>query len=214
MSHATKLFLAAISIFGAQLAFCDPLYTFSSVNSTFTDAPLTLGFVFSANTDFEVTSLGWFSVTADGFQTAHTVGIYDSTGNLLTSANLAAGTSTTLDGFFRYQSIAPITLNAGSDYVIAGTSGGPLDSWTVNDRVSGFMVNPALTIGADAARFSYGTDLVNPTSHFSDYVVYAGPNLEGNGVVSATPEPASVLLVFVAAAAIVSLRKFRLSRAA
>src|SRR4051812_3854518 len=170
MSHLPKLFVAALSLFSTQLAFSGSLYDFSGVNQTFTDNPVTLGFVFSVNTAFEVSSLGWFNPTADGFQAEHTVGIYDSNGTLLASTNLATGRATPLTGMFRYQAITPVTLNAGAEYVLAGTSGGSLDHWTINDFVSGFTVNPTFTVGPDAARFTYGTGLVNPTSHFSDYL--------------------------------------------
>lgn len=209
MPFVPKLALAALSVFGAQFAYCDSLYTFSSVSQTFADDPVTLGAVFSVNTSFEVTSLGWYAPNADGFQTPHTVGLYDSTGTLLASTTLATGVSNPLSGLFRYRSITPITLNSGSEYLIAGTSGGSLDGWTTNDLMSGFMVNPAFTIGADGARFAYGPDLVNPTSHFSDYMVYAGPNFEGHELVCASPEPSSFLLVALAATALVIARRFR-----
>src|SRR3954471_15438781 len=100
MPHLYKLLIAVMSLASAQHAFSDSLYQFSSVNQTFTDDPVTLGFVFEVNSPFEITSLGWFSPTAEGFQTDHTVGLYDSTGSLLTSADLAAGSANPLTGFF------------------------------------------------------------------------------------------------------------------
>lgn len=179
----------------AQFAFADSLYTFTSANQTFTDQPLTLGFVFTANTAFTVSSLGWFDATENGFLSPHTVGIFDASGNLLASTTLAVGTTDPLTGFFRYQSIASITLQAGHAYTMAGTTGGSLDSWTTNDYVSDLSLNSAFTVGDNAARFTYGSGLVDPTDHFSDYRIYSGPNLSG----SAVPEPASFLLVVLAA---------------
>ena len=191
MRFIGRFLLLFISLFAMPFIFADSMYTFGEVNSTFTDKPVTLGFVFTSNTGFNVSSLGWFDATGAGFQSAHTVAIFDSDGNMLTSTTLGTGTSSPLNGWFRYQAIAPITLEAGATYTLAGTSGGALDSWTANDYVSGLAVNPAFTVGLDAARFFYGPDLVDPESHFSDYLVYSGPNLEGATV----PEPADALLV-------------------
>ncbi len=205
------LLLAAASLLGAQLAVCDSLYSFNSASQTFFDAPATLGFVFTANSSFEVDSLGWLDATGAGFSSQHTVGLFDSTGTLLASTTLSSGTSDPLSDGFRYSSIAPITLIAGNEYTLAGTSGGPLDSWTVNDDVSGFAVDPAFTIGQNAALFSYGSELVDPDSHFSDYQVYSGPNLEGQESTFATPEPASFLLVALAACTLFISRKLRTS---
>jgi hypothetical protein len=210
MHYFHKLLLfAATCLFGAQLAVCDSMYSFSSVNQTFSDNPLTLGFVFTANSSFEVDSLGWFDATGEGFSSQHTVGLFDSAGTLLTSITLSAGTSDSISGGFRYHSIAPITLATGSEYTLAGTSGGPMDSWTINDFVNDFTVNSAFTIGQNAARFSYGTELVDPDSHFSDYLVYSGPNLAGHELISATPEPASFLLVALAGCTLLVSRLLR-----
>jgi hypothetical protein len=208
-SFPKLLLLAATSLFGAQFAACDSLYSFSSANDTFSDTPLTLGFVFTANSSFEVDSLGWFDATGEGFSTQHTIGLFDSAGTLLGSTTLSSGTSDSIDGGFRYHSIAPITLTAGNEYTLAGTSGGSMDRWTVNDVVNDFAVSPVFTIGPNAARFSYGTELVDPDSHFSDYLVYSGPNLAGQKLISATPEPASFLLVALAASILLVSRQLR-----
>jgi hypothetical protein len=181
------------------------LYTFTSANQIFTDQPLTLGFTFTTNNAFTVSSLGWFDATGNGFLSPHTVGIFDANGNLLTSTTLSTGASDSLSGSFRYQSIAPITLQAGNAYTLAGTTGGALDPWTVNDYVTGLSVNPAFTVGPDAARFTYGPGLVNPTGHFSDYRIYSGPNLAGSPV----PEPASFLLLGLAAPFLFIVRRRR-----
>jgi Domain of unknown function (DUF4082) len=211
-SFPKLLLIAATSLFGAQIATCDSMYSFTTTNQTFSDIPATLGFVFTANSSFEVDSLGWFDATGQGFSSQHTIGLFDSAGTLITSTTLSTGTSESINGGFRYHSITPITLTAGSEYTLAGTSGGPTDRWTVNEQVDGFAVSAAFTIGPDAARFSYGTELVDPASHFSDYLVYAGPNLEGQELISATPEPASFLLVAIALSILPVSRQLRTFR--
>ena len=197
-----------ISLFATSFVFADPIYNFGSVNSTFADNPATLGFVFTANTTFNVTSLGWFDGGGAGFQSEHTVAIFDADGNLLTSTTLGTGTGSPLSGSFRYQAITPVTLDMGAQYTLAGTSGGALDPWTANDYVSGFVVNPAFTVGADAGRFFYGPTLVDPDSHFSDYLVYSGPNLEG----SAVPEPAGGLLLALGVGMLIAFARIRSAR--
>lgn len=200
--------LFAWCAFAAQFALADPLYTFSGITATDTDIPVTLGFTFTANQTVTVTSLGWFDYEGDGFQSSHTVGIFDKkNGNLLTSATLAAGTGDPLSGFFRYQSIAPINLQAGKTYTLAGTTGGPLDAWAQNDQVTGFAVNSMFTVAPNAALFTYGSGFVDPATPFSDYRVYIGPNLETPSPAATVPEPASLWLLALAAGALLLIRK-------
>ena len=61
--------------------------------------------------------LGFFDFGQDGLVEEHMVGLWDSMGNLVTSVTIGAGTSSVLDGFFRYEAIAPILLSAG-DYTL------------------------------------------------------------------------------------------------
>jgi hypothetical protein len=208
MRFLGRLILVFVSLLSTSFIFADSIYNFGQANSTFADNPVTLGFVFTANTTFNVTSLGWFDASGAGFQSEHTVGIFDANGNLLSFTTLGTGTSNPLNESFRYQAITPLILEAGTQYTLAGTSGGALDPWTVNDDVSGFAVNPNFTVGLDAARFFYGPDLVYPDSHFLDYLVYSGPNLEG----SAAPEPASALLLTLAAGMLIAFCAIRSAR--
>ena len=52
MPYLSKFLIAVISLASTQHAFADSLYQFSSVNQTFTDNPVTLGFVFEVNSPF------------------------------------------------------------------------------------------------------------------------------------------------------------------
>ncbi len=188
-------------------AVADPLYTFNSVNQVYTDdIPASLGFVFSVNNNFNVTSLGWFDECLEGFQSDHYVALYDQdTGTLLGSTTLAVGNSGTLNGFFRYQAITPVTLTPGTTYLLAGTTGNQ-DAYTENDDVCGFAVNPDFTIPVNGALFADKTPdsgFVYPTSPFKDYLAYAGPNLDGN----AAPEPASLALFSAGILGLLALRR-------
>ena len=140
-------------------------------------------------------SLGYYDEGGDGFLTGHTVGIFDTTGLLLASTFLHAGTDGILDGNFRFQTINPITLSPGHAYVMAATTNGNLDPWAYGNEsntLSGFIVDPAITIASDAATFLYQSDnlLRFPTDAFG-YTIYAGPNIQGNVI----PEPTTTLLI-------------------
>ena len=164
------------------------------------DRQLSLGFTFTANVTQTVTSLGVFDEGGDGFLTAHDVGIFAGdgalgAGALLASTTLASGTSGSLGANnFRYQSISGLTLVAGQTYTIAGffpgDNAGANDAWVYGGPtyLTGFTVNPAITIGPDAARYTYDSgSLVDPGSHFFDYQIYA-VNFE---TAAAVPEPAT-----------------------
>ena len=158
----------------------DAAYSFSTA-PTSVQTPLSLGFLFTANQDLTIVSLGYYDDTAEGFVTAHTVGIFDSTGTLMVSATLDAGADAVLDGHFRYVDIDPITLAAGATYTAAATTG-QADPWAYGDRGSSladFDVHPAITIADNASRFVYQSDdqLRLPTATFG-YTVYAGPNFK------------------------------------
>jgi hypothetical protein len=116
---------------------------------------------------------------------------------MLASTTLAAGMSGLLGANdFRYQSITPLQLIAGQTYTIAGFSpltGSGNDAWVYGgpNEITGFAVDPAISIGADAARFDYNTGvLADPSTHFSDYQIYAV-----NFQLGAVPEPASWALM-------------------
>lgn len=203
------IFLIVAATMAIQCAFADSLYTFDSVENTYSnDIPATLGFVFSVKNDFNVTSLGWFDDCLNGFQDSHTVELFDtSSGTLLTSLTLPAGSADPLDGFFRYEAITPVKLMPGVTYLLAGTTGDH-DPYTENDDVCNFSINPNFIIPADAGRFVDNTPGFNyPDQHYSDYVAYAGPNLEGVPGCDA-PEPASLALLFAGCAGLLLLRRF------
>jgi hypothetical protein len=146
------------------------------------DTQLSLGFTFTVvNLPMTVTALGYFDYQMDGFATPHDVGIYNSSGTLLTHALLSAGTVNQLTGNFRYTDITPITLAAGT-YTLAATTDGPADRWAYGNAstMTGFTVDPHISIAANSARYIYQSDNVlrDPTQlNPNNYTIYAGPNL-------------------------------------
>jgi len=192
----------------ALTASADSIYSFSAASTASDSNDLSLGFVFATNQDVTISSLGYYD-GGNGFLATHKVGIFDSNGNLLTSITLDTGTMDTSDGLFRYKSVAPITLAGGQTYTLAGTTDGDADSFAFGTAttLTGFTVNPAISIADDASRFIYQSDntLQNPTNHF-DYTLYAGPNFEiatsdsNNCDAPAVPEPSSASLLLAAGA--------------
>jgi hypothetical protein len=79
----------------------------------------TFGYSFTLSSAVTVTHLGLFDFGNDGLITSHAVTIWTSTGTQLIQTTIPAGTGGTLLDGFRYVSIAPLTLTAGT-YTIGG----------------------------------------------------------------------------------------------
>jgi hypothetical protein len=165
----------------------------------------TMGWALSTNDDVLVTMLGWYDHEQNGLIEPHKVGIFDTTGALLVSTEVPAGTAGALDAQFRYVPITPFLLLAGVDYVIGGTYGElgtDVHMFEVTDRVT----IPQISIPPAAARYSASggySELSYPSLNFMGYNSYMGPNFQ----VEAVPEPAGVLLFGSAGAAALILRR-------
>lgn len=212
-------FASAAIVLAATCVVSNPVraaaYSFITAPVSF-DSQLSLGFTFTANTSFAVTSLGYYDFQEDGFLTAHDIGIFlgdgaAGPGPLLASTTLAAGASGVLGAnSFRYQSISPLMLTAGQTYTIAGLSPNASgnDAWVYGGplEVTGFSVDPRITIPLNAARFiqpSPGGMLADPNTHFGDYQFYA---VNFNGI-TAVFEPGSLLMLSTALAGLGALRR-------
>jgi len=185
----------ASTALAASAAYSNPAYEFISTPISY-DSQLSLGFQFTTTQSVDVTALGYWDYQDDGFATPHEVGIFDSEGNLVADAMLSAGTADPLVDQFRYAGINPVILGAGRTYTIAATTFGPFDPWAygngygLSPAIIGFSLNPEITVDTNGALFVYQSDNVlrDPTFHFSDYTVYAGPNF-------LVPEPATFALI-------------------
>ena len=166
----------------------------------------TLGWTFTANNNIFVTALGYYDKESDGLSESHDVGIFASNGTLLFSATVPSGTSASIVDRFRYVSVAPFSLAAGTTYTIGATMGA-LASDTVENGVNGLISDPAITISSTASRYtdvgSY-TSLTYPNQHFI-YNFYAGPNFQSQPV----PEPSSILMLTAGATGLLSITRRR-----
>jgi hypothetical protein len=126
----------------------------------------TPAFTLSGGSDF---NNGQWSL---GFQLAqsHDVGIFDLGGNLLTSATV--NPSDPLTGLFRYTSITPYDLVAGTQYVIASTTG----SENYNYNPATFATAPEISFVSD--RYVSSTALAFPVDGPVNVAGWFGPNFQ------------------------------------
>ena len=127
----------------------------------------TVGSKFTASANVSVGKLGFEDQLLNGLASPHQVGLWNSSGTLLASVTVQSGTGSELIGNWRYETLpTPVTLTAGSTYIIGAqvTSGG--DKWTDNGNSPiEFAINPAYSIGSPPNVFSNGS--------------FAFPNLDG-----------------------------------
>jgi Domain of unknown function (DUF4082) len=128
----------------------NPILGFTSYSNDYDTRTYTLGYEFTTSVSFTVNALGYFN---DGLGNSHLVGLWDTSGDLLTSATVT-GTDP-LTGNFLYQSITPYVLAPGT-YVIGGQYLGNNNvfpvyaqgltsvagfTWVTSDQVAGAGLN-------------------------------------------------------------------------
>jgi hypothetical protein len=145
-------------------------------------------------------TIGWsFQVGAQNLE-LDALGMFDSGGTLLSQVTVPAGITATLVGGYRYESVTPITLTAGSMYFIGAYFGPVIDrcgtacgdaslvfgSETYAPGITFLLSNQTRAIiGAGPLNFP-GLDAEIPEGFF-------GPNfLIGMPDATPTPEPASL----------------------
>jgi Domain of unknown function (DUF4082) len=159
-----------------------------------------LGFQFTLSQAITVDALGFFA--DPGLADSHAVGIFNTGGSLLVSTTVTGADPLTSD--FRYQSISPFALAAGT-YIISGVTG-VTDPYTFNPTA--FSTAPGVTF--DNSEFIQSSSLTFPTGTDSN-TAFFGPNFEFIGSV---PEPSSWIFLFTVAGFIWTLgrRTFRQSQ--
>jgi hypothetical protein len=200
------LWLAALALLwgGVGPATAGPAYTVLSAGygNGYT-VPQTAGDVFTATTDIIVTALGFIDINHTGLRESHEVGIFlNSSQCLIARETVPAGIGGRLDGDFRYIDIAPVPLQAGEEYTIAGAVTERVDQDLVGyTTVSGIAYDPSITSDSYPSRYVFGgPGLVFPSNFGVDYGFYVVANFKidsggGGGSPSANPEPASLTLL-------------------
>ena len=185
----TKKAILGLALFAALMAITVPTVAhadafalnFTNSGSFFTDrTPITVGWQFQVVQPVMVYALAeyWDSMFTDG---SHAVGIWDLSDNaLLVSAAVTSGDPQS--GFWRYHSIAPITLPVGT-YMIGGATVD--DHWSFSPIGQTTISNIVFQNGYN----TFGAGLLQPT--IPDFPVnsHFGPNF------LVTPEPGSLCLL-------------------
>jgi hypothetical protein len=127
--------------------------------------PQTYDYSFTLSSTVTVTNLGLFDKGNDGLAQSHAVTIWTSTGTQLVQATIPAGTGGTLINGFRYVSIAPFTLTAGT-YTIAGFYGaaGLQDSLATVGSITGAS---GVSYGGSRSAGCFSNDYLGPNFQFT-----------------------------------------------
>ena len=178
--------------------------TFASANTIITNpgpgslfgttANTTFGYDFTVGSSaLELTALGIWDLQQNGLTESHTVSVWDTSGNLLATAVISAGTINPLVGEFRYATISPIILSAGTTYVLGATYiDHTLDPFVRNVSGDQATFDPAVSAGNARTKTGGGFGFPDNTSEGAGSEV--GPNAQfrlANGV----PDPGSTALL-------------------
>lgn len=158
MDPLTRFLPRLITPLGATLLACLPISPAAALSlipalQSFTPGVLggndafigTIGWDFQLERSYTVGGLGFYDAEDPGLLSSHEVGIFDATSQaLLLSGVVPAGTTAPLQNGFRWLSIAPVTLPAGS-YVIAAVM--PGSGASVFDPFFGLATDPVLSPG-------------------------------------------------------------------
>lgn len=173
-----------------------PALTISGGNDVPPSAGFTLGWGFTLSSTVTVSQLGLWDSGSNGFGEAHAIGIYTSAGSTpLVSTTIAAGSGATLLNNFRYVSVTPTILGAGT-YNIGAYYTTTVD----NINSTGSTVTPASGVTFNFNRFIGGASLANPTTANVSNGFF-GPNFQ------TVPEPATGLLALGGAAVLLARRR-------
>ncbi|HUL72380.1 MAG TPA: PEP-CTERM sorting domain-containing protein [Vicinamibacterales bacterium] len=161
---------------------------------SFCNAPLgcVAGWAFHVNSPIQILSLGFFDLGSDGLATSHDVGVFDSSGTLLTSTvvNNASTSATSAFGGGQWllSAIAPFELDPG-DYSIGG-----VDLYLSLDHLLSSAPETTIpNISYLGGRLAFASSLVpmtlGPLPGFEPGLF--GPTFTARAV----PEPSTLLLV-------------------
>jgi hypothetical protein len=165
-----------------------------------TDGPFTVGFRFRVLQPISITSVGVFDHEENGLINPHVVGLWTVDGSDLMSVTIPAGTTVPLIDRFRYQSIAPRTLPAGGEYIIAGSNFGQ-----TSDH---YLAHLGVLPGSSCVELFGSREMYTPAGGLQFPTVNSGhsmPSLFGaNFRFMPVPERSSSVLIGVAVATLLA----------
>jgi hypothetical protein len=161
--------------------------------------------VFTPTENIWVDYLGYFDNGGIKDANGHAVGIYNSAGTLIASTTITSSSSITTTNFV-FNSITPVELLAGSNYVLEGVSG-TTDQYT--NQTTGLASYLPITVDGYNYQFNGGNlaydNAVAPASGTTT-LQFFGADFAGY----ATPEPSSLLLLGSGLAGLAGLIKRKL----
>ena len=201
LSHAKVATLAATLItFGSLTGInAATLFSFSPPASGTSGVIGVDGVAFTPSVDMLVSSLGYYDQDGDGLPGNFEVGVYEFSSQTLVAPSVSISSSSTLAvDNFRYEPVPTITLNAGSQYLVAGFA--PVEAYYAAHLGSGLTVDPDVTY--DGYFYDVTGALSFPTT--SDPTLYfGGPNLQFSSI----PEPSATILIVLGGLSLVTRRR-------
>ena len=140
-TFVTSLFaIASLMLMGQASA--SPILEVNNANGSSyfgydTTKEVTVGYRFTANENISVYSLGIVNAFGDGLQIAHSVGLWDNSGTLLSSVLFSPNSGTADAGFLYLDTPSAISLTTGNTYRIAATFVGK----DTSDKVLNLLIN-------------------------------------------------------------------------
>lgn len=190
-----SLSLACLLATASTSAFATPAIVLGTPGAEYGGGSYTLGFEFSVSGSQMIDALGVYDNLGDGLSSDASIGLWDTSGNLLTSTSILAGGGT-LDGLFRYNAITPFALSAGTHYVVGAFTRDLASSLNTGQGGSG-SINPLVTIYGD--RYSNFNNAFSfpGTSDSNVSGAWLGANFNLASQNSAVPEPGTWALMLV-----------------
>lgn len=178
---------AARSTAGTRPSLC-----FFEKYASSTTVGVKLGFEFTVSSNRTITSLGVYDSGANGLSSNAQIGIWDTSGNLLTSTTILAGTGQ-LDGLFRYVNISGFSLVAGTHYAIGAYTTDLASSLNTLQGGSG-SIDPDVDVIVD--RYSAFNSIFSFPTQTDGHAdgAWLGANFR-TGATGSVPEPASLALI-------------------
>jgi hypothetical protein len=143
--------IAALSVFGlvSGVASAAPAVNLTTPGLTYSSDLYTLGFEFSVASPESISALGVYDDGGGALPTDAMVGLWDTSGDLLTSVTVPASGGSVV-GDFRYAGIPAYALTAGTDYIVGAYLGSTGVATSLNTGQGGTgSYNPLVTVIQD-----------------------------------------------------------------